>query len=100
MKTKYEKRLICLALCLLMLSGNALAVEQGYTVFHGDREKARIALTVDDCYDSEQVGEILDLCEAYDVPVTFFVIGSALKLDDRELWVRALELGCEIGNHT
>lgn len=77
MKTKYEKRLICLALCLLMLSGNALAVEQGYTVFHGDREKARIALTVDDCYDSEQVGEILDLCEAYDVPVTFFVIGSA-----------------------
>ena len=52
MKTKYEKRLICLALCLLMLSGNALAVEQGYTVFHGDREKARIALTVDDCYDS------------------------------------------------
>ena len=48
MKTKYEKRLVCLALCLLMLSGNALAVEQGYTVFHGDREKARIALTVDD----------------------------------------------------
>lgn len=100
MKTAYGKRLLCMALCLLMLSGGAQAVEQGYTVFHGDRNRARIALTVDDCYDSEHVTEILDLCEAYGVPVTFFVIGNALKLDDREVWIRALDLGCEIGNHT
>lgn len=100
MKITYGKRLLCLVLCLLLPFVRAVAVEQGYTVFHGNREHARIALTVDDCYDGEHVAEILDLCEEYDVPVTFFVIGSALKLDDRELWVRALELGCEIGNHT
>ena len=96
----YGKRLLCLALCLLLLSSGASAVEQGYTVFHGDRESPRIALTVDDCYDSDHVAEILELCETYDVPVTFFVIGSALKLDDQALWIRALDLGCEIGNHT
>lgn len=100
MKTACKKRLLCLALCLLTLSGDASAVEQGYTVFHGDRQQARIALTVDDCYNGQQVGEILDLCQRYGVPVTFFVIGSALRMDDQDLWLRALELGCEIGNHT
>ena len=93
-------RALAVMLCLLMLFSRANAVEAGFTVFHGSREHAQIALTVDDCYDGARVTEVLDLCEEYGVPVTFFVIGSALKLDDQALWQRALALGCEVGNHT
>ena len=91
---------LTLALCVMLLFSNALALEQGYTVFYGDREKPAVALTVDDCYDSQRVEAILDLCEKHGVSVTFFVIGSALKDEDAALWARALDLGCEIGNHT
>lgn len=95
-----RRLLLMMLLLILCLPGAADAVEAGYTVFHGDREDCRIAVTVDDCYNTEQVAEILDLCEEYGVPVTFFVIGSALDTDDRDVWQRALSLGCEIGNHT
>ena len=89
------------AIALMMLMPLAAhGVEKGYTVFHGSREKMRVAVTVDDCYDAAHVQEILDLCGAYDVPVTFFVIGSALKNRDGEMWRAAIDLGCEIGNHT
>lgn len=96
---------LCQAICIMMTmlalpGGAALAVEKGYTVFHGDRDQPRVALTVDDCYNGENVAEIIALCEEYQVPVTFFVIGSALKRDDAALWQSALDAGCEIGNHT
>lgn len=97
---KRVRLLATVAMCLTLLLGSARAVEQGYTVFHGDREKPAVALTVDDCYDIERVTEILNLCQAHGVPVTFFVVGSALRDADTEVWLRALELGCEIGNHT
>lgn len=97
---KRVRLLATVAMCLTLLLGSARAVEQGYTVFHGDREKPAVALTVDDCYDIERVTEILNLCQAHRVPVTFFVVGSALRDADTEVWLRALELGCEIGNHT
>lgn len=89
---------LMLAWCLPLTGAGA--VEAGYTVFHGDRDDPRIAITVDDCYDISHVAEVLDLCEQYDIPVTFFVIGTALKTTDTEVWQRALDLGCEIGNHT
>lgn len=100
---KYKRILRCFAAALgsiLFFISSAKAVKAGYTVFNGDRTKPTIAITVDDCYDSDNVAEILDLCEQYDVPITFFVIGKALKLEDGALWQRALALGCEIGNHT
>ena len=78
----------------------AWAVKAGFTVFHGDRAKAEIAVTVDDCYNIENVAEILDLCEEYGIPITFFVVGQALSTADQAVWQRALDLGCEIGNHT
>ena len=92
--------ILALCLALLLPVNRAGAVEAGYTVFHGSRDDSRIAITVDDCYDAAHVTEVLDLCEAYDIPVTFFVIGSALKQDDSAVWQRALSMGCEIGNHT
>lgn len=90
------------ALCLLCVFWGmpAGAVKANFTLFHGDRTRPRIALTVDDCYDGKKVSQLLDLCEEHGVPMTFFVVGSALKLNDQALWRRALALGCEIGNHT
>ena len=98
---KIAYKIACLALALFLVPiFPARAVEAGFTVFHGSREEQRIALTVDDCYDSNNVAAIIALCEEYDVPVTFFVIGSALKMADRPMWQRAIDAGCEIGNHT
>lgn len=94
------RRFTALFAMLIFLASPALAVEAGYTVFHGDRAVPRIALTVDDCYNTKHVSSILDLCERYGIPVTFFVIGSALKTVDQPVWQRAVDLGREIGNHT
>ena len=85
---------------MLVLPLAAHGVEKGYTVFHGSREDRRVAVTVDDCYDAAHVQEILDLCGEYDAPVTFFVIGKALKTRDGAMWREAIDMGCEIGNHT
>ena len=99
MKTAYK--IACLALALFLVPiFPARAVEAGYTVFHGSREENRIAITVDDCYNIENVQTILDLCEQHGIPVTFFVIGSALKMKDAPVWRAAVQAGHEIGNHT
>ena len=98
---KIIQKIACLALAVFLAPiFPAKAVEAGYTVFHGDREQHRVALTVDDCYNIDHVQAVIDLCREYNVPVTFFVIGKALKVKDREVWQSALDAGCEIGNHT
>ena len=98
---KIIQKLACLVLAVFLAPiFPAKAVEAGYTVFHGDREQHRVALTVDDCYNIDHVQAVIDLCREYNVPVTFFVIGKALKVKDREVWQSALDAGCEIGNHT
>lgn len=96
------KRIAAALCCLLFLChlSCAAAVEHGFLVYHGDREQNRIAVTVDDCYDLNNLRRVLDLCEKYDVPVTFFVVGTALREEDREIWQSVLDHGCEIGNHT
>lgn len=97
MKMRRFAALFAMLMCFFV---TASAVEAGYTVFHGDRTLPCVALTVDDCYNAAHVASILDLCEEHGVPVTFFVIGSALKTADQPIWQRAIDLGCEIGNHT
>ena len=98
---KIIQKIACLVLAVFLAPiFPAKAVEAGYTVFHGDREQHRVALTVDDCYNIDHVQAVIDLCREYNVPVTFFVIGKALKVKDREVWQAALDAGCEIGNHT
>ena len=98
---KIIQKIACLALAVFLAPiFPAGAVEAGYTVFHGDWEQPRVALTVDDCYNIDHVQAVIDLCREYNVPVTFFVIGKALKVKDREVWQEALDAGCEIGNHT
>jgi len=87
-------------LSLLLLTTAALSEELDIIVRHGNRESPQIAITVDDCYHIEQVEDILDICREHNVPVTFFVIGKALKYADGPVWQEAVRMGCEIGNHT
>ena len=84
----------------LLFSASAALGEASFTVRHGDRETPRIAITIDDCYDTDHVLAAIELCKQYDIKMTFFVIGSALKYADTDVWQAALDAGCEIGNHS
>ncbi|MBQ8724833.1 MAG: polysaccharide deacetylase family protein [Oscillospiraceae bacterium] len=64
-----------------------------------DPEKPMICLTFDDG-PSEQTSLILDCLEEYDSHATFFVVGSNINEYNGQIMKRAVELGCEIGNHT
>ena len=86
-------------MCFLLITAVAQA-ESGFTVRCGDRDLPRIAITVDDCYDTEQVLAAVELCKLYDIKMTFFVIGNALKFADTDVWQAVLDAGCEIGNHS
>ena len=74
-----------------------------FTLMHGDRRSNMIAITVDDCYASSKkhLIRIIELCEEYHIPVTFFALDTAgcLSPKYREMWQRALDAGCEIGCH-
>lgn len=74
-----------------------------FTLTHGSRDSRKIAITVDDCWASatKHLNGIIDLCEEYHIPVTFFALdkGGCLTPKYREMWQRALDAGCEIGTH-
>ena len=94
-----QQALLTLVCCTLFAAAGA---EECRTVWHGERspEEAKISISVDDCYNTDHVLAVIELCEQYDVPMTFFPVGSGLKCADAALWQRALDAGCEIGNHT
>ncbi len=68
----------------------------GPNVDHG---KPMVALTFDDGPSAQVTGKILDLIERYGIRATFFVQGQFLTAYPQHI-ERAVELGCEIGNHT
>lgn len=92
--------LTALVCCALFALQTAAARAEISTVRYGDREQNKIAITIDDCYDSGHVLAAIELCETHGIPITFFPIGNAMKFADGELWQRALDAGCEIGNHS
>lgn len=96
------KRLVAALLCLLLLFTllPVHAEEIPYIVRNSGDQQKRIAITVDDCFDMNHFQSIVELCKTYHIPVTFFVVGGAMKERDRELWQSALDAGCEIANHT
>lgn len=87
-------------ICTFCLCRFACAENEVLSVRNGSREVSRVAITIDDCYDRKHIQEAIELCETYDVVITFFPIGKALKFADASLWQRALNAGCEIGNHS
>ncbi len=91
---------VLLAMICLFSAASAGAASKGFTVFNGDRSVPSIAITVDDCYEIENVVKLLDLCQQYGIRMTFFVLGCVLEEKDQAVWQRAIDLGCEIGNHT
>lgn len=96
-------RWLMMLLAFVMLFSAAMADLEEFADFthrHGDRTVKKVAITVDDCYEIDKVEDIIALCEQYQVKVTFFPIGKALKYADAPVWQRAVSAGCEIGNHS
>lgn len=62
--------------------------------------KKMLALTFDDGPNSVNTEKILDLLEQYDAKATFFICGENLDIETRSVFQEAIQLGCEIGNHT
>ena len=64
-----------------------------------DPKQKRVAFTFDDGPRDELTDAILDVCEQYNIRVTFFIKGAYIQGHEKQLQ-RMLALGCEIGNHT
>ncbi|MBR1883791.1 MAG: polysaccharide deacetylase family protein [Clostridia bacterium] len=72
-----------------------------YIIFKGeiDPTKPMLALTFDDGPYAPTTGRILDTLNKYGVKATFFVLGT--RIDAYPDTIRkAIEQGCQIGNHT
>ena len=71
-------------------------------VYRGHTEKKRIAVTVDDCYQKENLQTIVDLAAENGARLTLFPVGEALKTHGMPALMQrcAFELGFEIENHT
>lgn len=63
-----------------------------------DKEEKMIALTFDDG-PNYNTNKVLDILEKYNVPATFFILGSKIK-GNEYLLKRMASSGMEIGNHT
>ena len=63
-----------------------------------DKEEKMIALTFDDG-PNYNTNKVLDILEKYNVPATFFILGSKIKGNEYIL-KRMASSGMEIGNHT
>jgi peptidoglycan/xylan/chitin deacetylase (PgdA/CDA1 family) len=66
---------------------------------HGDRRRDEVALTFDDGPQAAYTRGVLDVCERYGVPATFFCVGLH-ACGDGEVLARMREQGHAIGNHT
>ena len=71
-------------------------------VYKAQTEARRIAVTVDDCYQLENLRTIVDTAEASGAKLTLFPVGENLERPGTAALIKrcALELGYEIENHT
>jgi probable sporulation protein (polysaccharide deacetylase family) len=67
-------------------------------VYHGNRTKPRVALAVNVAWGEEYLPEMLKICAEQKVKVTFFVVGSWVKVFP-ELLKAMAGAGHEIANH-
>ncbi len=61
--------------------------------------KKLLAITVDDGPDGSGTDGYIKLAEAYNAPLTFFVLGQNIEKNTSQLQ-KMLDAGCEIGNHS
>ena len=98
---KHIVRLFTLMLALLLCASVALAaIPDTYVVRNGDREDNKIAITVDDGWEIDMIRKIHDLSVELDFPITWFMVGTQFRHEDKEMWEEILAHGSEIGNHT
>ena len=71
-----------------------------FTLNHGSRNSRKIAITMDDMFDTEWTWKTLELCRRYGITMTFFPVGSSLKEEDRANWQAVVDAGCEIASHS
>ena len=108
MKTskRFLPRLAAAALCLALMVSSSAAEQSAedllgvFAVSHGPRDSKKIAVTMDDVYETEWVWKSVELCGQYGITMTFFPIGIKLKEEDRDGWRAVVDAGCEIGSHS
>jgi len=89
------------AMMILSLNfSGALAATPAHTYYEGPADEHRVAITVDDVFNTDWLESILDLCDQYDVKITVFPVGKEILTEDGDLWRRVLDSGHEIGSHT
>jgi nucleoside-diphosphate-sugar epimerase/peptidoglycan/xylan/chitin deacetylase (PgdA/CDA1 family) len=66
---------------------------------HGNRDRAQIALTIDDGPDPVYTTRILDILRDFAVKATFFVVGGAAE-QYPDIVVRMKKEGHDVGNHS
>jgi peptidoglycan-N-acetylglucosamine deacetylase len=88
------------------LKGHALikkvlfsAIPSQQLLQHGNRNRAQIALTIDDGPDPVYTPRILDILRDHAVKATFFVVGGASE-QYPDIVVRMKEEGHDVGNHS
>ena len=93
----------CIFLCLglLWIGGLCVAAQESQIIYRyvSNSGQPRIALTFDDGPHPRYTPVILDLLAEYDIPATFFVVGSNAETYP-DLVRRIYTEGHEIGNHT
>ena len=80
---------------LMMISLSALA-----TACAPKEPVKYLALSFDDGPNLTTESKMLDVLAKHDVPATFFLIGNNINEESARNIKRAVELGCEIGNHS
>lgn len=99
----FSKRIIAFAIVMIIMHGifEVLGAERHINHFScGNEDVAKIAITIDDWYSRELLPEFLDTANEYNCKLTFYPVGVNLLPEDRELWLRVINEGHEIGNHS
>lgn len=63
-------------------------------------ERKLIAFTFDDGPNTSTMVEVLDILEEYNITATFFLIGDRISSDTYDVLKRAVDMGCELANHS
>jgi peptidoglycan/xylan/chitin deacetylase (PgdA/CDA1 family) len=66
-------------------------------ISHGDRNSNKVALTIDDGWNSDIVESAMEILE--DDPASFFIVGNRIA-NKPEIYKEAIKSGFEIHNHT
>ena len=99
--------LLILLACIMGIYGISDTIAQSVSkssssklpIYCTDNDSREIALTINCAWGAEDIYEILETLDKYDVKATFFVLGTWAEANPKEL-LAIYEHGHEIGNHS